>query len=217
MRLFWTQLRRDLLVAARGPAEVANPLVFFVFCVAVFGVVAQAEGERMIGHGVVWVLAVFANVLAAESLFWRDGEDGTLEQMLVHARPFFPVALGKLAAHWLACGLPIVALSPLASFVFLGSLAEAPMLMVSLLIGTPALTLIGAVGAALTVGVGRGGVLLAVLVTPLQLPVLLFGVGAATGGDSGAFSLFALAAMLAASITLAPFAIGKALAISQEY
>ena len=219
MRLFWTQLRRDLLITARGPAEAANPLVFFVLCAAVFGVVAQTVGERLVGHGVVWVLALFANVLAAESLFWRDYEDGTLEQMLIHARPFFPVALGKLAAHWLACGLPIVVLSPLASFVFLGSAADAWMLVVSLLVGTPALTLIGAVGAALTVGVGRGGVLLAVLVTPLQLPVLIFGVGAAAGhgADGGGFALFALAAMLAASITLAPFAIGKALAISQEY
>lgn len=214
MTPFSAQLRRDLLLAARRPAEAANPLLFFLFCTVLLGVGAAAEGEALVGYGGVWVLALFANMLAAEGLFERDREDGTLELMLIHARPRFAAVLGKLLAHWLMSGLPMVALSPVAAWLFLGSLADAPPLMASLLLGTPALTLIGAVGAALTVGAGRGGLLLAVLVTPLQLPVLIFGVGAATAGP---FALYALAALLAASITLAPLAIARALAISQDY
>lgn len=217
MSVFWAQLRRDLLLAARGPAEAANPLVFFALCTLLFGLGTQSGGDPAVGHGVVWVLALFANVLAAEGLFARDHEDGTLELMLVHARPLLPLLLGKLVAHWLVCGLPVVLLSPLAALVLLGSLAGAPALLASLLLGTPILALLGAVGAALTVGVSRGGLLLWVLVAPLQLPVLIFGVSAAGAGAAGDFAFWMLAAMLAASLTLAPFAIAKALAISQEY
>lgn len=217
MSVFWAQLRRDLLLAVRGPAEAANPLVFFALCALLFGLGTQLSGERAAGHGAVWVLALFANVLAAEGLFARDHEDGTLELMLVHARPLLPLLLGKLAAHWLVCGLPVVLLSPLAALVLLGSWAGAPALLASLLLGTPILALLGAVGAALTVGVGRGGMLLWVLVAPLQLPVLIFGVSAAAAGAAGDFAFWILAAMLAASLTLAPFVIVKALAISQEY
>lgn len=217
MSVFWAQLRRDLLLAARRSAEAANPLVFFALCVLLFGVGAQSDGDSAVGHGAVWVLALFANVLAAEGLFARDHEDGTLELMLVHARPLLPLLLGKLVAHWLVCGLPVVLLSPLAALVLLGSWAGAPALLASLLLGTPILALLGAVGAALTVGVSRGGLLLWVLVAPLQLPVLIFGVSAAGTGAAGDFAFWVLAAMLAASLTLAPFAIAKALAISQEY
>lgn len=218
MSVFLAQLRRDLLLAARGPAEAANPLVFFLLAALLFGIGAGVGGERTIGLGAIWVLALFANVLAAEGLFARDHEDGTLEQMLVCVRPFFPLVLGKIAAHWVVSCLPVVVLGPVAAFVFLGTTDGAVALLASLLIGTPTLALIGAVGAALTVGMGRGGLLLAVLVAPLQLPVLIFGVGAAAGdGAASDFARLMLAAMLAAALTTAPFAIGKALAISQEY
>lgn len=218
MRLFSAQLRRDLVLAARAPAEAANPLVFFAICALFLGVGADLGGDRELGHGAIWVLALFANVLAADGLFARDHDDGSLELMLIHARPLLPLVLGKLAAHWLICGLPVALLGPLAAFLFLDSSAAAPALLASLLLGTPILTLVGGIGAALTVGVGRGGVLLAVLVAPLQLPVLLFGVGAASSvGDEGEFARLVLAAMLAATLTAAPFAIGKALVISQEY
>lgn len=218
MTRFWAQLRREMLLAARAPAEAANPLVFFALCVLFLGVGTDFGGDRELGHGAIWVLALFANVLAADGLFARDHDDGTLELTLIHGRPLLPVVFAKLAAHWLLCGLPVVLLSPGAAFVFLDSVAGAPVLLASLLLGTPILALIGAVGAALTVGVGRSGVLLAVLVAPLQLPVLIFGVGAASGVDAwGDFARLVLAAMLAAALTVAPFAIGKALAISQEY
>ena len=218
MRLFLAQLRRDLALAARAPAEVANPLVFFALCTLFLGVGTDLGGERELTHGAIWVLALFANALAADSLFLRDQEDGSLELMLIHARPLLPLVLGKLVAHWLTCGLPVALLSPFAAFLFVDSVAGTPALLASLLLGTPILTLVGGIGAALTVGVGRGGVLLAVLVAPLQLPVLIFGVGAAANaGGAGDFARLVLAALLAASLTVAPFAIAKALAISQEY
>ena len=222
MSPFAALFRRDLLVALRRPTDAANPLVFFVLAVLLLSVGA-ASAERGLGGsaaGAVWVLALFVNLLAVEGVFRRDVEDGTLEQLLIHARPRFAAVLGKLAANWSCAGLPVLVLSPLALFVLGHSTAGAGMVMLTLLLGTPTLTLLGAIGAALTAGTGRGGLLLAVLVMPFYLPVLIFGVGASTaavaGGDA-AFELLVLGALLTGSITAAPFAVGKALAISQEY
>ncbi len=222
MNLLLAQLRRDLLLAARDRVEAVNPLVFFVLAVLLLGLGTGASTDALgeIGPGMVWVLALFANVLAVDGVFRRDSEDGTLEQLLLHARPRFVAVIGKLAAHWALSGLPIVLLSPLAAQVLYGSLRGVETLMLSLLLGTAVLTLLGAIGAALTVGVGRGGLLLAILVMPLYVPVLIFGAGAsmtaAAGGDP-AFALLWLAALLAASLTAAPFAVGHALAIGQDY
>ncbi|MCY4011909.1 MAG: heme exporter protein CcmB [Gammaproteobacteria bacterium] len=222
MRAFAALFQRDLLVALRRPTDAANPLVFFVLAVLLLGVGA-ASAEKGLGGsaaGAVWVLALFANLLAVEGVFRRDVEDGTLEQLLIHARPRFAAVLGKLAANWSCAGLPVLVLSPLAVYVLGHSTAGAGMVMLTLLLGTPTLTLLGAIGAALTAGTGRGGLLLAVLVMPFYLPVLIFGAGASTaagaGGDA-AFELLVLGALLTGSITAAPFAVGKALAISQEY
>ena len=210
------QLRRDLLLALRARAETVNPLAFFALGVLLFGL--ANSGQTDIGIGAVWALALFANALAADGMFHADHEDGSLEQLLVHRHPLFTAILGKLLAHWLLVGLPIAALGPLAALALQGSLANAGTLLASLLLGTPTLTCIGAIGAALTLGTGRGGLLLTILAMPLYLPVLIFGVGAsATVADNAAFPLLALAALLAAATTLAPFAVGKALAISQEY
>ena len=216
MSLFWAQLRRDMLLAARNPAEAATPVVFFLLCALLLGLGADAEGRVTAGFGAIWVVALFANVLATEALFNRDFDDGALEQMLVHARPLYALVMGKLVAHWLVSGLPVVVLAPAAAFALLDSFAGVGRLVASLLLGTPALALYGAIAAALTTGGNRGGLLLVALATPLQLPVLIFGVSLAAG-DHGAFAGFALAALLTASLTFAPFAIGKALAISQEY
>ena len=209
------QFRRDLLLAIRSRSETVNPLAFFAFGVLLFSL-AHA-GQANIGVGAVWALALFANALAAEGMFRADDEDGTLEQLLIHRRPLFTTILGKLFAHWLLVGLPISALSPLAAMALQGSLANGGTLLASLLLGTPTLTCIGAIGAALTLGTGRGGLLLTILAMPLYLPVLIFGVGASALANDAAFPLLALAALLAAAITVAPFAVGKALAISQEY
>ena len=222
MRPFAALFQRDLRLALRRPTDAANPLVFFALAVLMLGVGA-ATAERGLGDsaaGAVWVLALFANLLAVEGVFRRDVEDGTLEQLLIHARPRFAAVLGKLAANWSCAGLPVLVLSPLALYVLGHSTAGAGMVMLTLLLGTPTLTLLGAIGAALTAGTGRGGLLLAVLVMPFYLPVLIFGAGASTaavaGGDP-AFELLVLGALLTGSVTAAPFAVGKALAISQEY
>ena len=216
MRLFLTQFRRDLLVAVRSRSDAANPLAFFVLATVLLGLGAGAE----LAPGVIWVLALFANVLAVEGVFRRDHDDGTLEQLLIHARPLFPAVMGKLAAHWALSGLPVAVLSPVAAIMLTGTTNGVGVLVLSLCIGTPALTLLGAIGSALTVATGRGGLLVAVLVLPLYVPVLIFGASASTAamlGDPVAFQLLALSALLAASLTAAPFAVGKALAISQEY
>ena len=217
MGLLLAQLRRDLLLALRSGVEAANPLVFFVLGVFLLGF--GTDAFKASGAGAVWTLALFANVVAAEGMFQRDREDGALEQLLIHAQPLFPAIIGKLAAHWLVAGAPLVLLSPLAVFALQGNLRGSGALAASLLLGTPILAILGGLGAALTVGTGRGGLLLGILVMPWYLPVLVFGVGASTAAEAGgaAFPLLALAALLAASITLAPFAVGKSLMISQEY
>lgn len=216
MSLFVAQFRRDSLIAVRSRSDAANPVVFFVLATVLLGLGTGAE----LKPGVIWVLALFANVLAVEGVFRRDHDDGTLEQMLIHAKPRFPAVMGKLAAHWLLSGLPVAVLSPLAAIMLCGTTEGVGVLVLSLLIGTPALTLLGAIGSALTVATGRGGLLVAILVMPFYVPVLIFGASAssaAMAGEPTAFALLALAALLAASVTAAPFAVGKALAISQEY
>ena len=222
MRSFAALFRRDLRLALRRPTDAANPLVFFVLAVLLLGVGAGSADGGLGGSaaGAVWVLALFANLLAVEGVFRRDVEDGTLEQLLIHARPRFAAVLGKLAANWSCAGLPVLLLSPFALYVLGHSAAGAGTVMLTLLLGTPTLTLLGAIGAALTAGTGRGGLLLAVLVMPFYLPVLIFGAGASTAAVAGAgvaFQLLFLGALLTGSITAAPFAVGKALAISQEY
>ena len=216
MRPFFAQFRRDLLLAVRSRSDAANPLAFFVLATLLLGLGAGAE----LAPGVIWVLALFANVLAVEGVFRRDHDDGTLEQLLIHAQPLFPAVMGKLAAHWTLSGLPVAVLSPVAAIMLTGTTAGIGVLMLTLCIGTPALTLLGAIGSALTVATGRGGLLVAILVLPFYVPVLIFGASASSAamlGEPVAFQLFALAALLAASLTAAPFAVGKALAISQEY
>ena len=216
MKLFFTQFRRDLLVAVRSRSDAANPLAFFVLSTVLLGLGAGAE----LAPGVIWVLALFANVLAVEGVFRRDHDDGTLEQLLIHARPLFPAVMGKLAAHWALSGLPVAVLSPVAAVMLTGTIEGVGVLMLTLCIGTPALTLLGAIGSALTVATGRGGLLVAILVLPFYVPVLIFGASASSAAMLGhpvAFQLLALAALLAASLTAVPFAVGKALAISQEY
>ena len=216
MKLFLAQFRRDLVLAVRSRSDAANPVVFFILTTSVLGLGTDSD----LGPGVIWVLALFANVLAVAGVFERDHEEGTLEQLMVHARPLFPAVLGKLAAHWAVSGLPVAILSPLVAFVLYGSTTGIPVLVASLLVGTPTLTLLGAIGAALTIATGRGGLLVAILVLPFYVPVLIFGASASAAAMTGEpfdFALLALGALLTASITAAPFAVGKALAISQEH
>lgn len=217
MNALAAQFRRDLLIAARSRAEAVNPVAFFALASLLMGLGAAG---RDAAAGAVWVLALFASVLAVEGMFRRDHEDGTLEQLLLHARPLFLGVLGKAAAHWTVSGLPVAVLSPFAALLVGVPAAAMPTLALTLVLGTPCLVLVGAIGAALVVGTGRGGLLVALLVMPLYIPALLFGAGAAmtaaAGGDPAAELLW-LSAILAASITLAPFGIAAALRVGQAY
>ena len=216
------QAGRDLRIAFRSRGEAAHPLAFFALAATLFGLGLGSDLETLglVAVVAIWVIALLSCMLAAESLFRRDFEDGTLEQMLLHGRPVFLAVLGKLAAHWCVSGLPLVLFAPLVGFMLHAPAPALPVLALSLLIGTPTLTMVGAVAAALTAGLGRGGLLVALIALPLYVPVLVFGAGASVVAASGASALpqlLWLLAMLAAAVTFAPFAVGFALRLSQEY
>ena len=212
MATLTAQLRREARLTLRSRAEAVNPLAFYVLAALLLSI---GLGKAGASPGMIWTLTLFANMLAGAELFRRDQDDGTLELLLVHAAPRYAAVLAKLAVHWLAVGLPVALVGPLA-LLLLGGEGGAGHLAISLLLGAPALCCIGAVGAALTVGIGGRGLLFAVLVLPLYLPVFIFGVAGAAG-EQPAFALPMLAAWSVALTTAAPFAIGQALAISQEY
>ena len=214
-------MRRDLLLAGRRRADVAGSLAFFVIVCTLFplGVGPAPALLRSMAPGVLWVAALLASTLALNRLFAHDHADGTLEQMALSPAPLPLVVAGKVAVHWLVSGLPLVLLAPVLALQFdLGSEA-AGALAWSLLLGTPVLSLLGAVGAALTLGARGGGVLLSLLVLPLSVPVLIFGAGAAAaepGDATAAASLLLLGGLLAASLALGPWAASAALRIALE-
>jgi heme exporter protein B len=213
--------RRDLLLALRLRTDLLTIVFFFAIVVSLFplGVGADPAMLRIIGPGVVWVAALLASMLALGRLFSGDYSDGTLEQLVLAGEPLAVLALAKVAAHWLATGLPLVLLSPLLGLEFGLNGTALWVLACSLVIGTPVLSLLGAIGAALTLGVRGGGALTALLVLPLYIPVLIFGAGAVTAAAQGMqFSghLSVLGAMLFAAIALAPWAQAAAIRIALE-
>ena len=173
-------VRRDITLAMRRRTEFLTTLFFFVIVTSLFplGVGTEKEILRHLGPGVVWVAALLASMLALERLFASDYEDGTLEQMLLTPQPLFVLVLGKVFAHWLLTGVPLVLIAPLIGLQYGLPDVALGVMMVSLLIGTPVLSLIGAIGAALTLGLRSGGVLLSLLVLPLYVPLLVYGAGA---------------------------------------
>ena len=212
---------RDLLIAARRRSDVLTTFFFFVIVVSLFplGVGPEPDTLRQIAPGVVWVAALLAAMLSLARMFGADYADGTLEQVVLAPQPLTMLVLSKVLAHWMTTGLPLVLIAPLLGLQFDLPVDALVVLMLSLLIGTPALSLIGAVGAALTLGVRGGGALTALLVLPLYVPVLVFGAGAvaasATGmGIAGHLSL--LGAMSLAALVFAPWATAIALKISLE-
>lgn len=219
MSLFFSMMRREARVLCRRPTELANPLVFFALVVALFPLAVGPETAllRTLSPGLVWVAALLAVLLSLDGLFRSDFEDGSLEQWLLSRRALPLLALAKVLTHWLFSGLALVVLAPLLALM-LGLPGEClPVLLASLLLGTPVLSLLGAVGAALTVGLKRGGLLLALLVLPLYIPVLILGSGAlqaALQGLPATGQLWWLASLAALTVTLAPFAIAAGLSIS---
>lgn len=212
---------RDLRLALRRRTDTLAVLVFFVMVVSLFplGVGPEPQLLRSMAPGVVWVAALLASMLSLARLFADDHQDGTLEQMLLSAHPLALLVLGKTAAHWVCSGLLLALLSPLLAIQFDLSASAAGVLALSLLLGTPVLSLVGAMGAALTVGLRGAGVLLSLLVLPLCIPVLIFGAGAVDAhsaglGVAGHFSL--LGALLVLSLFAAPLVAALALRISVE-
>lgn len=220
--VFWCVLKRDLLLAMRRRTDVLTTLFFFVIVVSLFplGVGTERQVLQILGPGVVWVAALLASMLALERLFAADYEDGTLEQMLLTAQPLSLLVLAKVGAHWLLTGLPLVLIAPLVGMQYHLSDAQIGIMMLSLLLGTPILSLIGAIGAALTLGLRGGGILLSLLILPLYIPVLVYGSGAIEVSvidlsDTMPY-LSLLGAFLLAALTLAPLASAAALKISLE-
>lgn len=219
-KTFQCILMRDLTLAMRRRTEVMTTLFFFIIVVSLFplGVGTEKATLRLIAPGVVWVAALLASMLALERLFSGDFSDGTLEQMLLTPQPVPVLVLGKVCAHWLLTGLPLVLMAPLVALQY--SLPEQTLwvMMASLLIGTPILSLIGAIGAALTLGLRGGGILLSLLVLPLYIPVLVYGAGAVSNADAAGLQAYfsLLIAFLMLALVFSPWATSAALRISVE-
>ena len=214
-------IRRDLTIALRRAPDVLTPLVFFAIVTSLFplGVSPEPEILRQLAPGVVWVAALLATMLSLNRIFESDFRDGTLEQLLLTAQPLTLLVLAKIIAHWLLTGLPLILLAPLLALQLQLPPQAMGSLIGSLLIGTPILTLLGSVGAALTIGLRGGGVLVSLLVLPLYTPILIFGAGsvaaAATGMDTEAY-LSLLAAILVLAVAFAPWAVASALKVSLD-
>ncbi len=219
MNAVWQVIRRDVTLAMRSRQEVANPLIFFVLCASLFplGVSPDADFLRPAAGGILWVSALLATLLSLDSLFRADLEDGALEQLVLTRHPFFVLVLGKVAAHWLLTGLPLILLSPLLGVMLFLPQDVIAVLMLTLLLGTPVLSLVGSVGAALTAGLRGAGVLLSLLVIPLYVPVLIFGTGAVEAAMQGMpynGQLALMGGILLVSLVTAPFAAAAAVRIS---
>lgn len=218
-RAFWQSLRRELLLSYRHKGDLANPLIFFLM-VVVFTPLGISEEPRMLARiapGMLWVIALLATLLSLDGLFRSDYDDGALEQMVLSPQPLACLVLTKVFAHWLLTGVPLTLLAPV-----LGVMLQLPeggygTLFLSLLLGTGSLSLIGAIGAALTVGLRKGGLLLSLIIMPFYVPVLIFGSGAVKNAIEGFpvnAELAILTAMLLAWSVMAPFAIAGGLKIS---
>lgn len=213
--------RRELLLAWRRPGDALLPLAFFVIVGSLFplGVGAQPQLLRSIGPGVVWIAAVLATLLGLPRLFAADQQSGALEQLLLSPAPLALLVAVKVAAQWLTSGLPLALAAPVLALGFGLNCGDLAVLIAGLLLGTPLLHLLGAISAALTLGLRGGGALLGLLVLPLYVPVLIFGSGAvqaaAQGSGPGA-NLSLLAAMLALALVFAPWATAAALRISLD-
>ncbi len=221
MSAFLAILRRDLRLGLRRLGEAAQPLLFFVLALMLFplGVGPAPEILERIGVGVIWVLALLAVMLSLDRLWLGDAEDGSLELLALADLPLELVVLAKAAAHWLTSALPLVIASPLLAVLLHLPFEAFGILAAALLLGTPTLTLIGGIGAALLLGARRGSALTGLLVLPLYVPVLIFGVGAVEGeimGLSGRPQLLILGAMQLAALALAPFATAAALRLALE-
>ena len=214
-------IRRDLLLAWRRRSDVATAVLFFVIVVSLFPLAIGPEPNllRAIAPGIIWVAALLACMLSLTRTFESDHADGTLDQMLLAATPLGMIVIARVLAHWVVSGLPLVILAPVLALQFDLEPDLLPLLVAALLLGTPVLSLVGAIGAALTLGLRGGGMLLALLVLPLYVPVLIIGAGAldaAAAGQGTQAHFLLLAALLVLAGAFTPWVISAALRISAE-
>jgi len=221
IQAFKATFRRDLTLALRHRGDLINPLVFFLIAVSLIplGVGPESKLLSLLAPGIVWVMALLATLLSLDGLFRSDFEDGSLEQMLIGPQPLYLTVLAKILVHWLTTGLLLTLMAPLLGLMMSLPVAGFAPLCISLLIGTACMSLMGAVGAALTVGLGRGGLLLSLIVMPLYIPVLIFGTSVVQYGINGnpyLAQMAVLGALLAMAMILAPLAAAGALRISSN-
>lgn len=212
-------IRRELLIAFRRQADILNPLWFFIIVVTLFPLSIGPEPNLLarISSGIVWVAALLSALLSLERLFRDDFQDGALEQMMLMPIPLPLAVMAKVIAHWLLTGVPLILISPLLAILLSLDFNTWSAVVLTLLIGTPTLSFVGAIGVALTVGLQKGGVLLSLLVLPLYIPILIFATSAIDAAGLGVAyngQLAILGAMLAGAATLTPFAISASLRIS---
>ena len=212
-------MHRDLKVAVHNKGDILNPLIFLVIVITLFplGIGPETNLLTRIAPGIIWVAALLSALLSLERLFKNDFSDGSLEQMLLSPQPLFIMVLAKISAHWLLTGLPIILIAPLLALMLHMEPLAYPALMITLALGTPVLSLIGAIGVALTVGLKKGGVLLSLLILPLYIPVLIFATAAIEAAAlnmpySGHIAI--ISALLVLALTLSPFAVSAALRVS---
>jgi heme exporter protein B len=214
-------LRRQLVLAIRRPIEIGNPLLFFAMVVALFPLGLGPAPDQLAGFapGILWIIALLSNLLTSDAVFRSDFDDGSLEHLLLSPQPLYLSVLAYILAHWLITGLLLALVSPVFALMLNLPGPAIGALVLSLLLGTGVLSLLGGIGAALTVGLKRGGMLISLLILPLYMPVLIFGSAAVqaaiVGNPPGPF-LALLAAMLSLSIALAPLAIAAGLRISVD-
>ncbi len=216
---FIATLKRDLLVAFKRKNDIVNPFMFFIIVCSLFPIGISPDPERLgeIAAGVLWISALLASLLAMDSLFRNDFEDGSLEQLLISPHPLYFLVLAKNIAHWLISGLPVVIISPVVAYMLRLPGDSYGALFATLLIGTPVLSLVGSIGVALTVGLGSRGLILAVITLPMSVPVLIAGtltIQETLNGASLVGYMAILGAMFIGSLTLAPLASATALRIS---
>ncbi len=219
MNILLATIRRDLLMHFRRPADVLNPLVFFLIVISLFplGIGPSPDLLATIAAGVIWVAALLATLLSIDVMFRGDYEDGTLEQIALGRHPILLVVFGKVIAQWLVSGLLMTVMSPVFGMMFFLSPDGVMAIAIALLLGTPTMTLLGSIGAGLTLGLRKGGVLIAILVLPLYIPVLILGtamVDSAVAGTGYAGHVLWLGAMLMVSIGFAPLATQASIRIS---
>ncbi len=211
-------VKRDLLLLWRHRAEAANPVLFFFVIALIFplGLGPEPQMLQSVGPGVIWIAALLATLLSLEAVFRSDLEDGSLEQLLLSPHPLTLLVMAKILSHWLTAGLPLLLLAPILGLQFGIAGYTLGVLLLTLILGTPALSLMGAIGVALTAGLRAAGILATLLLLPLYVPILIFATGATAAANRGLAwgpQLYMLGALLMLAITLAPLAAAAALRI----